>query len=532
MDKPIEKTLDRLLCEAGIPTADARTASPIPISGLSVDSRTVRAGELFIAIPGMHTDARRFLSDAVGRGAAAVVTESEETLDDLAVPQVRVPNARVAAACLYDAWYDHPARRLRVVGVTGTNGKTTVSAMLRHILCEAGIPSGVIGTVGGVLPHDAAYIDLHGMTTPDPWELYPLLARMLPDSPTDTPPVVVMEVTSHALRLGKVAPLRFEVGVFTNLTPEHMDLHGTMEDYYASKRRLFAVTRHAVINADDRWGRMLLGEPLPVRHWFICHASGLDRLPPDRMCPAGEGSCTRVYAEQPRLLGEEGVSFKLTTPDLRLRLRCPAPGEFSVMNALQAATAALALGVSPAAVRDALRTFPGVAGRMERVMIPPTCTRMPENVSIYIDFAHTPDALEKLLGIAHSLRREDRRSARRIVLLFGCGGDRDRSKRKIMGRIASRMADFVILTSDNSRTENPGVIIDDILRGVDKESAFAVIPNRREAIEYAVSDARPGDILLLAGKGHETYEIDAEGMHPFSEKDIILETARSRFSPP
>ncbi len=528
MDNPIRIPLAALLAEAGIPPDIPPEARGTPIGGLAADSRMVTDGDLFIAIPGLHTDGSDYIADAVARGAAAVVAEGDSSAD-AGVPLIRVSNARVAAACLYDAWYGRPTRRLRLVGVTGTNGKTTVSAILRHMLTEAGIPCGVIGTVGCSLPFadggsaEPERIDLHGMTTPDPWVLYPLLARMADSRPPDAPPpVVVMEVTSHALKLGKVAPLRFEVGIFTNLTPEHLDLHGTMEDYYAAKRRLFAVARHAVINADDRYGRMILGEPLPTAHWYICHAAGLDGLPPDRMCPAGEGSCTRVYAEQVKLHGSEGVSFKLTTPDLRLRLRCPLPGEFSVMNALEASVAALALGVSPAVVRDALAAFPGVAGRMERVTVPADCTRFPTDAAVYIDFAHTPDALEKLLGVAHTMRRREGR----IVLLFGCGGDRDRAKRKLMGRIASRMADFLIITSDNSRTENPARIIDDILHGVDKESAFTVIPDRAEAIDYAIRHTRPADILLLAGKGHEAYEITADGVHPFSETELVAAAAR------
>ncbi len=532
METPTPTTLCRLLAEAGIQSKVPDTQ--IPVCGLATDSRRVAEHDLFIAIPGLSTDGRRFIGEAAMRGASAVVTEAdrESVPADCPIPLICVPDARVAAACLYDAWYGHPARRLRLVGVTGTNGKTTVSAMLRHMLTAAGIPCGIIGTVGCITPAGDAEIlsELNapaGMTTPDPWVLYPLLARMAEDGDPAAPmPVVVMEVTSHALSLGKVAPLRFDVGIFTNLTPEHLDLHGTMEDYYAAKRRLFEVSRHSVVNADDRYGRMLLAEPLPTRHWYICHATGLDGLSPDRMCPAGEGSCTRVYAEQVKLLGEDGVAFKLTTPDIRLRLRCPIPGEFSVMNALQSAIAALALGVSPAVVRDALVAFPGVAGRMERVLLPTTGHAFPEGAAVYIDFAHTPDALEKLLGVAHTMRRR----GRRIVLLFGCGGDRDRSKRKIMGRIASRMADFVIVTSDNSRSENPGSIIADIMTGLDKESTFAVIPDRAEAIAYAIENARTGDIILLAGKGHETYEITAAGTRPFSERAIVAEAIKAYWS--
>ena len=521
---PAPLLLSRLLTEAEIPVP--RGAEEVTVSGIATDSRRVMAGDLFIAIDGHHTDARTHIPEAISKGAVAVVCETAEELPPTGdVPLITVPNVRAAAAFLYDVWYSHPARRLRLVGVTGTNGKTTVSSLLHAILREWGVPCGLIGTVGCrstdgtplLTGEDGLY---SGMTTPEPAELYALLARMAADAPEDSPhlPTVVMEVTSHALKQGRVAPLTFELGIFTNLTPEHMDLHGTMEDYYAAKRALFAVSRMAVVNADDRYGRRLLSDPLPIQHYHICHADGAGGLLSDRICPAGDGGCTRVYAEQVKMLGEDGVTFKLSSPDARLRIRCPIPGRFTVMNALEAATAALALGVAPAAVRDAMAHFRGVPGRMERVELPDTDIPF----TVFIDFAHTPDALENLLRSVHDFRRKDRR----IVLVFGCGGDRDPSKRKVMARIASRMADSLVITSDNSRTEDPADIIADILLGVDKESEFAVVPDRAEAIRYAVRHARAGDIILLAGKGHENYEIDRTGKHPFCERDIAVQAAR------
>ncbi len=540
---PQPRTLQSLLREADIPHPPL---PDIPIAGISSDTRSLRPGELFVALSGLRTDARSLIPAAVRAGAAAIVCEPPEegrpAPDAGPVPLIHVPNARVALATLWDAWYGHPGRRLRLVGVTGTNGKTTVSTLLCHLLTAAGIPSGLIGTVECRLPGGQPAPHAAGMTTPDPAELYATLARMAeeasahsdaagdtvgdaagPAAGKDPRPVVVMEVTSHALALGKVAPLCFDLGIFTNLTPEHLDLHGTMAEYYAAKRRLFAVSREVVLNADDRWGRMLLAEPLPVRHWHICHAAGLDGLPPDRMCPTGEGGCTRFFAEQLRDAGEEGLGFKLTSPDIRLRLNTPLIGSFNVMNTLEAAVAALALGVPPATLRDAVATFSGVPGRMERIPLPPAAP-----FSAYIDFAHTPDALRHLLASALALRGR----GRRVVLLFGCGGDRDRGKRREMAHIASRMADATIITSDNSRGEDPEAILRDILSGMDKESEFAVIPDRAEAIRYAVRHARVGDILLLAGKGHEQYEITAEGMHPFSERDILLAAVRERLDRP
>ena len=522
---PAPMPLRDLLTEAGIPVPES--LGEVTVKGLSSDSRKVTEGDLFIAIDGLHTDARTHIPEAAAKGAAAVVCETAEALPDMgSIPLIPVPNARAALAYLCDAWYGHPAQGLRLVAVTGTNGKTSVSAMLYTILRASGVPCGVIGTVGCRSTAGDAILcgadgsPYSGMTTPDPDELYPLLARMAADAPADSPhlPTVVMEVTSHALRMGRVAPLTFELGIFTNLTPEHMDLHGTMEDYYTAKRSLFEVCREAVVNADDRYGRRLLAEPLPLHHYHICHADAARAAISDRICPAGEGGCTRVYAEQVKSLGEDGVAFKLSSPGVRLRLRCPVPGDFTVMNALEAASAALALDADPSAIRDALAHFSGVPGRMERVRLPETDVPF----SVFIDFAHTPDALESLLRTVHDFRRR----GQRIVLVFGCGGDRDRSKRKVMARIASRMADSLVITSDNSRTENPADIISDILLGVDKESEFAVVPDRAEAIRYAVKYARSGDIILLAGKGHENYEIDRGGKHPFCEREIAVRAAQ------
>ena len=516
---PTPISLALLLTEARISPPDG--VEGITVSGIATDSRSVRAGDLFIAISGLHTDARRFIPEAVAKGAVAVVCEPSEVMPDGGrIPVIPVANARLAMACLYDALYGHPTRNLRLVGVTGTNGKTSVSTMLYRILRAAGVPCGLIGTVGCCMPQSDTPVSgegLSGMTTPDPAVLYPLLAQMAAQSPSART-TVVMEVTSHALHHAKVAPLTFDLAVFTNLSSEHMDLHGTMEDYFDAKLGLFEVTREAVVNADDRWGRRLLAEPTPIHHYHICHAEGLQNLSPDRMCPAGEGTCTRYYAEQVKFSGEDGVAFKLASPDIRLRLRCPVPGQFTVMNAMEAAVAALALGVSPAVVRDALAGFGGVPGRMERVILPETDIPF----SVFIDFAHTPDALENLLASVHGFRRR----GQRIVLVFGCGGDRDRSKRKVMARIASRMSDSLVITSDNSRSEDPDDIIADILAGVDKESEFAVVQNRAEAIRYAIRHARAGDLILLAGKGHENYEIDRTGKHPFCEKDIAVEAAK------
>jgi UDP-N-acetylmuramoyl-L-alanyl-D-glutamate--2,6-diaminopimelate ligase len=429
-------------------------------------------------------------------------------------------------ARLFDAWYGHPGRRLRLVGVTGTNGKTTVSFLLYHMLQAAGRPAGIIGTLGAVSPGGPVDIrpadERAAMTTPDPEELYAILERMVAATPPDETATVVMEVSSHALALGKVEPLCFDLSVFTNLSPEHLDFHGTVEAYFEAKQQLFAHSRRGVINGDDPWARRLPSLGFPVEQWMICRSTPVTSQEVG-ICPGG--ACDCCLAEQIRSLGLLGMEYRLTTPDARLRLTCPIPGQFSVMNSMEAAVAALSLGVSPGEVKDSLASFPGVPGRLERIL---PRAGYEADFSVFIDFAHTPMALENLLLTFQNLRQGGDQSVRRLVVLFGCGGDRDRSKRRAMAHTASRMADVVVVTSDNSRSEDPLAIIRDILTGIDRESEYAVIPDRAEAIRYTIRYARPGDVILLCGKGHETYEIDRTGRHPFSERDIALAAAARR----
>ncbi len=552
--------LGRLCAEAGV--VCPREAEELIIRGVSADSRRIRPGWLFVAVNGMHTDGRQYIPAALQAGAVAVICQPlpEEGSSGERMPEGQIvlyaDNIREAMARLFDAWYGHPGRRLRLVGITGTNGKTSVACMLRHILMTAGEPCGMIGTLGCFSPSGPVNIrsadERAAMTTPDPEELYAILARMAEEAADPSPLTVIMEVTSHALALEKVAPLSFELSVFTNLSPEHLDFHPTVEAYFKAKCRLFERSRLGVVNADDKWGRSLPAMFLPVDKWLICRTSATGGIT-DPVCPTG--TCSRTQAGQIRSLGLCGVEYRLITPDVRLRIRCPVPGQFTVINSMQAAVAAMSLGVSPTHVKEALGSFPGVPGRMERVPLGPAYDG---EFSVFIDFAHTPDALETLLETFHRLRQESgtgqgacggrgrmagytvshrtlsgagrgtQSCTRRIVLLFGCGGDRDRSKRKAMARIASRMADVVVITSDNSRSEDPGAIIQDILTGIDKESEYVVISNRAEAIRHVILHARLGDIILLCGKGHETYEIDRTGRHPFCEREIVLSALRER----
>ena len=491
--------LNELLSRAQI---SYRSPCDVEVKNIKPDSRRVEEGELYIAVEGLHRDGHAYIGDAIERGACAVVVSKNAVRDGRIepfaccdLPIIAVDDCREASARLYSAFCGNPQSKMKMIGVTGTNGKTTVSTLIYEIMLSAGEKCGLIGTLGCICHGErldfAPADELANMTTPDPEQLYPMLSLMQSRGVS----TVIMEVSSHALEQARVAPICFDIAIFTNLSEDHLDLHGDMESYYNAKKKLFAQSRSAVISCDDKYGRRLCTElKLPIA-----------------TCSAEDREVDNLAADI-RLHGEGGIEYKLISPSLRLRLRSPMPGKFNVMNTLEASIAAIRLGASPAAVKEAISAFKGVPGRLERVRINKKC-----DLSVYIDYAHTPDALENLLGTARAIRRH----GQRIVLLFGCGGDRDRTKRAMMGKIASSMADFVIVTSDNSRSEEPSAIISDIMSGIDPDCHFTVIENRREAIEYAVKNARRNDIILLAGKGHEKYEIDKAGKSYFCEGEIV-----------
>ena len=462
------------------------------ITGVCSDSRALREGELFVALRGLHCDGADYVADAMARGARAVVAERPLTGVNVLV----VPNAREALSRALDAWYGHPTKDMKLIGITGTNGKTSCAMMLFHILRRQGYCTGLIGTLECRV--DEEIISSRGgnvlanMTTPDPEQLYALLDEMRRRGVS----YVVMEVTSHALAFDKVSPLHFVRALFTNLTLDHLDLHGDMEEYYCEKRKLFDKCDEAIISRYSAYGKRLF--------------ETLD-------CPLYEVSDRTV--RHVISSGANGVAYTLCMPyGKEARLAVPIPGQFSVENSALAAMCAYSLGVAPDAILEALSTFPGVRGRMERV------GNIDWDIDVFLDYAHTPDALQKLLK---TVRGFADRSAR-IIVVFGCGGDRDRMKRPEMGRVATALADLTVITSDNPRFEDPLQIIADIMRGVDKEKPHVVIPNRRDAIRYAIKEARKGDIVLLAGKGHETYEISGNDRLPFSEREIVMQAMRAR----
>ncbi len=444
----------------------------------------VTIGDIYVAIRGFHVNGEDYASVAVARGACLVVAET--SCGDF--PTLITDSARRALAYLCDAYYGHPAKEMCLIGITGTNGKTSTATMLYEILSRAGHSVGLIGTVECLLNREKILLPnadpLANMTTPDPSELYAMLDIMRRGGAA----YVIMEVTSHALALQKVAPLQFQRALFTNLTSDHLDLHGTMEQYFASKKSLFDRTDVAVINALSTWGRRL--------------ADDIDR-------PVIIIDSENVVDVVSRCVSGSTFTLKVHQGDLPVKISIP--GRFFVENAALAARTALSLGVSPATIIGTLSAFSGVKGRMERV------SGEEDDISVFLDYAHTPDALEKLLFTVRSFRTGESK----IILLFGCGGDRDRTKRPLMGQVAAKLADFVILTSDNCRSEDPLDIIDDILEGFDKNTPYTVIPDRASAIAYMVAAASPGDLLLLAGKGHEEYEINGKERRMFSERELV-----------
>ena len=466
----------------------------IDVKNIVTDSRKVSQGSLFICLSGSKCDGHEYIDSAVNAGAAVIIAERvRDVCVGGAAAYIMLDNTRKVTALLYNAWYGRPTDSLKIIGVTGTNGKTSVTTMLYKIFSHAGYRCGLIGTVcrlsadGRAITHKNS--DACGnMTTPDPEELYELLYQMASDGVE----YVFMEVSSHALALCKTDAIFFDCAAFTNLTQDHLDFHGSMENYFSAKKRLFDMCRHAVINVDGEYGRRL-AEECKTSHNTVSVNKG-DFCALDVRTGWGTGS-----------------EYTLCTPYGEERICLSMSGGFAVENSLLATAVAVSYRIPTELIADTLRNMSAVAGRMERVDLGS------DELTVLIDYAHTPDALEKLLT-------DIRRSAgadSRTVLVFGCGGERDRDKRKQMGAIASRLADLVIITSDNSRGEDPKQIFSDILKGIDKEKPYTVIDSRSAAIESAVMGARCGDVIVLAGKGHEKYEINAEGRIPFDETIIV-----------
>jgi UDP-N-acetylmuramoyl-L-alanyl-D-glutamate--2,6-diaminopimelate ligase len=499
---PREVPVSTLL--AAVPEREVLGVLPATVRGLTDDSRKVGTGDCFVAVRGARVDGRRFIPQALERGARAVVAEPPDPLPGNAVGRILVPDSRRALPWLADAYFGHPSRALTVVGITGTNGKTTTSYLCEALLRARGLATGVVGTIQYVV---RGQVRDAGQTTPEAIELQGLLAEMV----TAGVGGVAMEVSSHAIALHRVDAVAFDVAVFTNLTQDHLDFHGTMAEYATTKRRLFAELlpaggkpgATAVLNADDPAGA----------EW----AATL----PGRVLTFGLGPRCAVRALE-RESGLGGIRLVAATPAGTVRITSPLIGEHNVMNLLGAVGVGVALGLDAATIGAAHAAVARVPGRFEQV-------EAGQDFLVVVDYAHTPDALERVLETARRL------TPGRLAVVFGAGGDRDRTKRPIMGRIAARLADRAWLTSDNPRSEDPPAIIEEIAAGVvsPPRDGVAKEPDRRAAIRAAVEWARAGDTVVIAGKGHETYQIVGHEVLPFDDRVVAREavTSRARRSP-
>jgi UDP-N-acetylmuramoyl-L-alanyl-D-glutamate--2,6-diaminopimelate ligase len=468
-----------------------------PVAEIAYDSRRVSPGAVFVALRGLKTDGAGFAAQATARGAIAIVSESARP-EGHAGPWLQTPDARLALALLADAFFASPSRRIPVVGVTGTNGKTTTAYLLASILDAAGLTAGIMGTVAyrvGREEREAA------RTTPEAPDVQQLLSEMIDRGCRSA----VMEVSSHALALRRVDGMRFAVGIFTNLTRDHLDFHADMESYFAAKRRLFEMLdadAPGVINADDPRAPALLASCRTALTYGITQ--------PADVTPG------------PIALVLDGLTLDVRTPRGSIAIRSRLVGRPNVYNILAATAAAVALEVPLDAIAEGVHALPGVPGRFEVVSSPT------DDVTVVVDYAHTDDALRNLLETARPL------APSRLLTVFGCGGDRDRTKRPLMGMVAARLSDVAIITSDNPRSEDPARIIDEVRRGISpggqgtRHAEVIAEVDRAAAIERAVAMAGPGDLILVAGKGHEKYQQIGDRVLPFDDVAVARDALARR----
>ena len=467
---------------AGLEVLEATANLEQEVCSVAYDSRKVTPGSLFVAITGFATDGNLYIPMALQKGAVAVVTAKKPAED---IPYVLVPSDRLALALIGANFYGHPARAMQIIGVTGTNGKTSSTLLLKHVLEQVlGAQVGLMGTMENMIGHTSIPTE---RTTPESLELQALLARMRDAGCTH----VIMEVSSHAIALDRVGGLHYTVGAFTNLTEDHLDFHPTMEDYCDTKAELFARCDKAVANCDDPWFARMCAKA-------AC----------DVMTTSVKGQAD-LYAKDLALLSD-GIRFTAVCGQEEVGVSLQIPGKFTVYNALTVLAMAMQLGVSLEDAAAALATAKGVKGRVEVVPTPG------KPYTILIDYAHTPDGLENVLSSVKGYCQG------RLIAVFGCGGDRDPVKRPIMGRIGVEIADHCIITSDNPRTEVPGDIIRDIVKGIDpRKNNYEVMENRVEAIHHAMDIAQKNDIIVLAGKGHETYQEIHGVKHHLDEREVV-----------
>lgn len=471
------------------------------VTGVEYDSRRVKPGCLFVAMHGETSDGNRFIDQAIQAGAVAVVTDSPTEQPREGIAWALVPHGRRALARISENFYKHPAERIAIIGITGTNGKSTTAFLIESILDAASRKSALIGTIEY---HVAGKVYPAPHTTPEALELARLFSEAVGQGVTDA----VMEVSSHALAQQRVFGVPFDVAVFSNLTRDHLDYHKTMDEYFQAKRVLFEgcgtdPPRAVVTNLDDDYGRKLLD--FSRKRSSVVLTYGWER---------GD-----FHTEKPEIT-PRGTRFDLIGPQGKVAIFSPLIGRVNVYNILAAAAACSARGCSPDAIANGVAALQHVPGRFQRV----DCG---QPFTVVVDYAHTDDALRNLTSLAREFVSRSGASAR-VITLFGCGGDRDRAKRPLMGEAAGRGSDFVVLTSDNPRSEDPRAIVNDALVGLQKTSVkYVVEVDRRKAISLAINEARPGDIVLLAGKGHEKVQVTREGSHPFDDVEVAREVLRA-----
>ena len=466
---------------SGLQIKESNVDMELEISQVAYDSRKVVTGGMFVAITGFATDGNRFIPMALEKGAAVVVTAHQPEGD---VPYVLVESDRKALAQIGANFFGHPAESMTMVGITGTNGKTSSTLLLKHVLeTVQGAKVGLIGTMENLIGQEVLPTE---RTTPESFELQALFAQMRDAGCSH----VVMEVSSHAIALDRVGTVRYDVAAFTNLSPDHLDFHGTMENYCDTKAELFRRSGRAVMNCDDPWfARMRTEVTCPVLTTSVSGTAGL-------------------YAKDVEMRAD-GVCFTAVYGEKTARVKLPIPGKFTVHNALTVLGLALQLDIDLEQAAAALLTAKGVKGRVEVVPTPG------KPYTVLIDYAHTPDGLENVLSSVRDFCKG------RLIAVFGCGGDRDRTKRPVMGRIGVELADIAVITSDNPRTEDPAAIIADILAGVGDSKNHVVVENRVQAIQYAMDIGQKDDIIVLAGKGHETYQEICGVKHHLDEREVV-----------
>ena len=472
------KLKELIVCEGSIGETE--------ITGVTCDSRTVQMGNAFVCIKGSAVDGHRFAQKAFEQGAAVIIAEEDTGIEN----QILVHDSHAAFATMSANWFSNPSKKLKLIGITGTNGKTSTTYMIKKILESKGHKVGLIGTIQNMIGDEVLK---SSNTTPDAYGLNKLFSEMVEKGCS----YAVMEVSSHALDQCRVYNLDFDIAVFTNLTQDHLDYHITMENYLEAKKKLFSMCKTAVINSDDEYANELMKG---IDCKIVTYSTGNDS----------------TYSAKAIKYRPASVDYEFVSDSMLNHIKVHTGGKFTVYNSLAAAVCAVELGFDIVDVATAISELKGVKGRAEAV---------PNDFgfTIIIDYAHTPDGLKNILSTFRECEKN------RLTVLFGCGGDRDKTKRPIMGSIAARYADFVIVTSDNPRSEEPSAIIDDILVGMDGSvTPYKVIENRIEAIKYAIATAQKDDIIVLAGKGHEDYQILKNETIHLDEREVVEEALRLR----